>query len=268
MYLLFDIGGTKMRLALSGNRKSFGKVKIVPTPKRFSEAMGLFGKTARELANGKKFSLAIGGTPGPFNKARTKIFPQNLPQWKNKDLKKALEKTLRAKVYLENDSALVGMGEVIYGAGKGRKIVAYLTISTGVGGARIVEGKIDRNSFGFEPGGQIIDKGLSKTLEDMISGKALEHRYHKKPHEILDPKIWNQTARLLAVGLNNTIVHWSPDVIVLGGSMMKKIGIPIPRVREHLKKILRFPAMPAIRKASLGDLGGLYGALAFLKDLK
>jgi glucokinase len=50
-----------------------------------------------------------------------------------------------------------GLGEAVFGAGKGREIVVYMTISTGVGGARIVGGKIDASAMGFEPGHQIID---------------------------------------------------------------------------------------------------------------
>ncbi|MFV1917705.1 MAG: ROK family protein, partial [Patescibacteria group bacterium] len=105
-------------------------------------------------------------------------------------------------------------------------------------------------------------------LEAHISGAAVEKRYGKKPYEITDDKFWDELARLLAFGLNNTIVHWSPDVVVLGGSMMKKIGIPIDRVKFHLKKILKiFPELPEIKKAELGDLGGLHGALYYLKQV-
>src|SRR6185436_9338463 len=55
-----------------------------------------------------------------------------------------LNKLFNCPVYLENDAALCGLGEASVGAGQGSKIMVYLTISTGVGGARIVGGKIDR----------------------------------------------------------------------------------------------------------------------------
>lgn len=48
---------------------------------------------------------------------------------------------------------------------------------------------------------------------------------------------------------------------------MKEIGIPIERVRHHLKNILTiFPEHPKIEKATLGDVGGLWGALAYVKQ--
>lgn len=105
-------------------------------------------------------------------------------------------------------------------------------------------------------------------MKVIYPARHLKKKYGKKPYEITDKKIWDETAKILAYGLNNTIVHWSPDIIVLGGSMFKKIGIPVPRVRFHLKNILKiFPELPAVEKAELGDVGGLYGALVFLKHL-
>ena len=71
----------------------------------------------------------------------------------------------------------------------------------------------------------------------------------------------------MAIGLNNIIVEWSPDVVVLGGSMITgDPSISIEKTENYLKEILKiFPKLPAIRKAELGDFGGLYGALAFIK---
>ncbi|TAN58722.1 ROK family protein [Patescibacteria group bacterium] len=192
----------------------------------------------------------------------------NLRGWSKKPLAKELKKIFGAPVLLENDAGLAGLGEAVYGAGKGKKIVAYLTISTGVGGARIVDEKIDKNAFGFEPGHQIVflNKKFT-TLENIASGTAIEKKYGKKPFEIFDAKIWDNVAKDLAYGLHNVAVLWSPDIIILGGSMMKKIGIPVERVKFHLSKILKiFPKSPLIKKSKLGDLAGLYGALARLKS--
>ena len=58
---------------------------------------------------------------------------------------------------IANDTAVVGLGEAHRGAGIGYNIVTYITVSTGVGGTRIVDGRIDRRIYGFEPGHQTID---------------------------------------------------------------------------------------------------------------
>ncbi len=268
-----------MRLAKSRDLRDFSDVTILNTPKNFNAGVKLFVETARKISAGEKIKAIAGGAPGPLSPEKDKITnAPNLSSWNGKPLKFKLGKTLKAPVFLENDTAIVGLGEVWHGAGKKyakNGIAAYITISTGVGGARIVDGKIDRNSFGFEIGAQTIDasgKILPKInhmgyLENFISGSSFEKRFHKKPYEITDAKVWEESARLLAYGLNNTIVHWSPDAVVLGGSMMKKVGIPINRVNYHLNRILKiFPQKPKLLKARLGDLGGLHGAMIYLKQ--
>ena len=177
------------------------------------------------------------------------------------------------------------VGEVSAGAARGYDIAAYIGVGTGVGGTRYVDGRIDRSALGFEIGHQIIDAdgSLSHTadgdiqcrgcgqvghLEGYVSGKSLERQYNKKVYEIDDPAVWERTAKLFAYGLYNTMVHWSPDVMVLGGSMI--VGdpvIPMDRIEYHLRDITKiFPELPDIKKAELGDVGGLHGALAFLKQ--
>lgn len=260
-----------MRIAISKNGKKIDKIKIVETPKKFNDGILKFKEAVSELTESKKIKVAVGGIAGALNQEKTKLINSpNIQGWINKPLKKELEKATKAPVRLENDADLAGLGEAIFGAGKGKNIVAYLTISTGIGGVRIIDKKIDNGIMGFEPGNQMIFCSLdskTKTLENCLSGTAFKKRFKKPAFEILDKKIWDEAAKNLAVGLNNTIVHWSPDIVVLGGSMMKKIGIPIDRVRSYLKKTLKiFPKCPPIKKAKLGDKGGLFGALAFLRQ--
>ena len=273
MYLLFDIGGTKTRVALSADLKKIGASEVILTPENFQDGIAVLKKAALKMISGKKIKAICGGIAGLLNKNKTKLmYAHNLRGWMKKPLKAELEKVIGASVYLENDADLAGLGEAVFGAGKNKDIVVYMTISTGVGGTRIVGGKIDKNAMGLEPGHQIIpccnENGKIMSLENCVSGVAFKKRYQKEPYEILDKEIWDKTAESLAYGLNNTIVHWSPDIIVLGGSMMKKIGISIPRTVFYLKNINKiFPNLPLIKKAVLKDLGGIYGAMAFLRNI-
>ena len=193
----------------------------------------------------------------------------NIMGWNGKPFKKELERMFSAPVYLENDAALAGLGEAVKGAGRGYDIVAYMTVSTGVGGARIVNGAIDRNAMGFEIGHQIINyDGEARTLEEYVSGSGFMHRFGKLPQDITDPATWEEAARLLAVGLRNTIVHWSPDVLVLGGPIVLQSRLPFERLREEIQQSVKevFPTTPEIKKAELGDSAGLYGALEYLRN--
>ncbi len=268
MFLLFDIGGTKMRIALSSDGKTIGEPKIIPTTQDFEQAIQNIKQAADEMAHGEKIEAAAGGLAGTLNKGKTMLISSpHIGGWINKPFKQQLEAVLNCAVHLENDADLAALGEAVYGAGAGKNIVAYLTISTGVGGGRVVNGKIDENSLGFEPGHQIIvpdgdscNCGGRGHLESYVSGSAMLRIHGKKGKDITDPQIWDQVTKYLAIGLNNTIVHWSPDIVILGGAVMK--SIPLKKVKTYLKDYLTiFPDPPEITLSKLGDSAGLYGAL-------
>lgn len=276
MYVLFDIGGTKTRVAVSADLTSFTKKKF-NTPTAFADGIEAIVHAVEELSEGQEITAVAGGIRGPLNEKKTTIVSETvLTDWVCKPIAETLSARIGAPLYLENDAALVGLGEAHFGAGKGHSIVAYLTVSTGVGGARIVDGEIDQARTNFEPGHQVVDIDGSTEggttpdiLQDLISGTSLEKARGIKPYEVPqnDP-VWDDLAMYLAYGLKNTIVYWSPDVIVLGGSMI--IGDPrilLEDIIHHTKKVLGDEqACPQIVDATLEDEGGLYGALALLQQ--
>ncbi|MBI5077926.1 MAG: ROK family protein [Candidatus Yonathbacteria bacterium] len=274
MYILFDIGGTKIRVVSADRKKFLAEPVVLATPKDFGEGIETLKRIINNLSADSSIEAIVGGIAGPLNPEKTMLAKSpNLSGWVGHDIKNALAEAYHVPIELQNDAALVGLGEAIFGAGRNHHIVAYLTISTGVGGARIVNGRIDENARGFEPGHQIIDPDNTfcpscegNDLEAYVSGTAVEKRYGKKPFEIHDDAVWDELAKFLAYGINNTIVHWSPDIVVIGGSMMKEVGIPVQAVRKHLTEIMKiFPNVTIIEKAELADFGGLYGALALAR---
>jgi glucokinase len=285
MYLLFDIGGTKMRLAISKDGITFDEPKVVSTPPDFDTAKDIISDIFGKLTNGKKPDLVVGGIPGVLDRDRNVLVKApNLSRWVGKPIKAEFEQLFSATTFLTNDADLAGLGEAVNGAGKNFQRVAYLTISTGIGGVLIADGKLGESNLSYEPGHQIIDMdgsiwpesrqfeefGVSAgSLSSYISGKAIQVRFGKEPKEVTDKKVWNEICRILAVGINNTIVFWNPDVLVLGGGMMQSSEISVEILKSNLKKILKiFTTHPEIKKAELGDLGGLHGALAYLKQIQ
>lgn len=275
MFLLFDIGGTHMRIAVSRDGKTMSDSVRVATPSTFEEGLNVLIEKSYMIAAGTRISVAVGGLAGSFDRDHEFLVNGgNVKAWIGKPLKKELERAFQAPVTLENDAALAGLGEALEGAGKDYDIVAYITVSTGMGGARITRKTIDQGRYGFEPGFQIIDAGrclCSKCtkmhLGAHISGRGIEDQYHKKAEEITDSAIWDDIARHLAFGLNNTIVHWSPDIVVLGGAVMQSISIE--NVRRYVAEIMHiYPEIPLIERALLGDSGGLQGALQIARTIQ
>ncbi len=277
MYILFDIGGTKTRVASTVDFQTILHVEKFDTPLRYQDGVNAIFDAVQRVRDGEIVIALAGGIRGPLNHEKTGIVSEKvLTDWVGRSITGDLSSKFGAPAFLENDTAIVGLGEVVYGAGKGYDIVAYHTVSTGVGGARYVHGKLDSVSVGFEPGHQILDidrtilgAHIAPTLENMVSGNALEKRRGVKPYEISqDDHVWDELAKNLAYGLKNTIVYWSPDVIVLGGSMI--VGNPrilLSDIIRHTEETLEgLVPCPLIVDAVLKDEGGLYGAMAILKE--
>ncbi len=258
-----------MRIARSDDLQSFGEPSIMETPQSYDVGLKDLTDTALALAKGSTIEAMAVGFPGVLSHDKRVILSsEHLGGWAGHMFADDIERLILTNVNLENDTALVGLGEAVQGAGRGGAIVAYITISTGVNGVRIVDGGIDRSTLGFEIGGQYlsIDDKLS-TLEDLVSGSAIEKKYGMHPRELgKDSPVWEELAPIVALGIHNTILYWSPERVVLGGSMMNEIGISIDSVKGHLATFMKkLPKIPDIVHSTLHDEGGLYGGLARLR---
>jgi len=275
-YIVFDIGGTKTRVATSHDLTKLDEVRSFKTPATFKAGMAQILKTAKELAGDGSVIAIAGGIRGLLNEEHTGITNDaKLSKWADENLVEAFQNEFGdVPVFVENDAALAGVGEAVFGGGQGLPIVAYHTISTGVGGAKIEDGEIDRAHIGFEPGHQVLDidrtilgDDITPTLENLVSGTGVKDRMGVEPYDIpQDDVTWDELAGYLGQGLRNTILYWSPDVIVLGGSMI--IGDPAIKVdavrKATTEAMADFEPVPLITEAKLGDEAGLWGGLAVL----
>lgn len=278
MYLLFDIGGTKMRIATSGDGVSLQEVKNFDSPEKFVDAVSIFLEYKSE-----SYEKVVGSLAGVLSKDKSLLLRSpNLPNWVDIPIKNRLEELFETQVILENDAALAGLGEATYGVGREKDIIAYITISTGVGGARIVDKRIDAHTWGFEPGNQIIDADLTiwpesikinsdditqGSIESYVSGMALQNRFGKPASEVKDKEVWGEVEKLLAVCLNNVICFWSPEIVIFGGGLVLEDAVSLENITSKLEGIFKAsPEIPEIKKAVLNDKSGLYGALSLVKN--
>lgn len=267
MKIFFDIGGTNTRVAVSDGNLLLKDVSFL-TSQDFASGVEILAKTIDELLEGKQPEIVIGGIAGRLNSEKTGVVVSpNLRGWEGKDLVSALIPKYPVKAILENDAALGALGEAVYGAGKGYGIVSFLTLGTGFGGARIVDGKIDRNFSGFEPGKQIVNIGNFETLEDLLSGKSLERKYQvKSAGEIQDKKIWEEAEKNLAIGINNAVLFWSPEIVVLSGALIERGAVDIENVKKYSAQIKKMPQIPKVVKGELGGKCGLFGAMVISRE--
>lgn len=275
-YAIFDIGGNKTRVALTEDFVTFTDSVSFSTPKSFNAGMTALVGALSGLSQKTPLKGIAGGIRGVLMEDKSGLLQDKiLDGWIKCSIVDALAEEFSVPVFLENDTALAGLGEAVYGAGQGMDIIAFHTVSTGVGGVKIENGQIDKATSGFEPGHQVLDidrtilgEEISPTLENLVSGAGLERRLGMKPKDIpQEDMIWDELAGYLAQGLRNTILYWSPEVIVLGGAMI--LGDPkiqLDAIRKHTVDVLDgFVECPFITTAILKDEAGLYGAMAHLK---
>lgn len=264
---LVDIGATKIRFGSSDGRRIV-KTIVRPTPPAWREAKELFVDAAEQLFGRQKITRTIVGVPGMVNVDRTKVLTiPNLPNWPVANIVRDLRRACGSIVMVENDAVLNALGEACFGAGRGRRIVGFLTLSTGVNGVRIVDCKPDPQSFPVELRHLLVRyKNKELTLGHAISGRSLENQYKRKPEFIRSPAVWNEVTQTLAGTLVNLGLIWTPDIIVIGGSVTKSISLL--KLRHEVGNRWHHRLIPPpLAKGKLGDLSGLYGALALARKI-
>ena len=269
MRIVFDVGGTTTRIAGSIDGKTIGDPVIFETPKKFERFVRSFLEALDRVAKNISVDSVAGGIAGVISSDGVIIRSPNLRGFEGKAFVATISKRVKSNVYVENDCVMVGLGELSKQPSSGRSgIAAYVTISTGVGASRFVRGVPDHHRFSFEPGQQFIMYENKKpiTWESLVSGTSIKKSTGKIPSDIKDRKFWKTEAELIAIGLINMIVHWTPDVVILGGGVITKTDISVFEIERFIKRYLHiYPEIPEIKKAQLGDFGGLYGALEYLR---
>lgn len=263
MYASIDIGGTKTKIGLSNDLNQFYDIQKFPTPKTFNE---LQSKIRSVLESNTSYEAISIGAAGFVNRKENRIyFSPHAGFLNNRLAEEIVSDTKYKSVYLENDAALASLAEATHGIGKNFTRVAYITISTGVGGSIIVNKKIPDTVFNFEPGHHILNFKTNETFESLCSGTAFRKKYGVSPEEHNDEGIWSEFGKNLGFGLHNIILLWRPDIIVIGGSLSKKSQLFLQKTKNTLASLEPFKSYPSIEISQLGEENGIIGGLELIK---
>ncbi len=273
MYIAIDIGGTNTRVAFSKHGRNFLKIEKFKTPKKFEHGLAQIVACVKRMQGTQKIKGLGVAVPGPLDlKNRTLLNLPNLPGWSRKPIAKMLAHHLNCKVRLINDADAAGLGEAAQGAGRGYRRVAYFTISTGIGGARLINGKLDPKFSNWEPGhfnlvpnGRKCGCGRRGCFESYGSGTGFYKTHGMRTENCKNQKVWNAYAQTLGRGIVNAIKNAPPDIIVIGGGVSQASQHLLKPLRVYLKNNFPTQKSPPLKKAALGDKSGLYGALTLLK---
>ena len=252
MYLAIDIGGTKTLVAVfDESGVILEKVKF-PTPQDYQEFLAELQKALAGLKN-KTFTYAAVANPGRVSRARGVVLGYgNLP-WTNVPIRDDFKKFINCPILVENDAKLAGLSEAILVKDTYKKVL-YVTISTGISNALIVDGQIDPDLEDSEGGHMVFEhEGQTVSWESFASGKAIVKQFGKIAAEITDPEAWKTIAHNIAIGLVDLIAVTQPEVVIIGGGVGTHFDKFGAQLTEELKKyespLLPIPPVQAAERA-------------------
>lgn len=298
-----DLGGTSVKYALIDNEGAFHFEGKLPSKADVS-AEAVVGQLLAAVGEAKAFANKQGcpvkgigiGTPGIVDSTNRIVLggAENIKGWENLHLADRIEAEAELPVLLGNDANLMGLGETMYGAGRGATHVVFLTVGTGIGGAVVIDGKLF-NGFanrGTELGhvplianGEPCACGSVGCLEHYASTSALVRRFRRRmaeagvayPEEEINGELivrlykeGDRTATesleehcdFLGHGIAGFINIFSPQRVVIGGGLSEAGEFYIQKVsgKAFRYSIPDCAVNTQIMAASLGNKAGSIGA--------
>jgi len=285
-----DLGGTKVRVAISDMAYHISAEEIAPTAPEGGQAVieqiaALCQKViAQQQISRQRVRLAVVGVPGAPQASTGRIMlAPNIPGFDAMNVTQALETALGLDVIVENDVNLAVVGESWLGEGKGIDDLAYVAVGTGIGSGLMVGGKLVRGAqhaageLGFLPFGT--DPFSPESLrtgafERVAASVGIKQAYHALSGEKVtvpviferaaagDPcagEVLDTLAKNLACGIGAIAAMTNPQKVILGGSIGMRPEL-VARIGRFLP--LCFPYPVEICASSLGAWAAIIGATA------
>ncbi|MEI7682935.1 MAG: ROK family protein [Candidatus Saccharibacteria bacterium] len=266
MYLAIDIGGTKTLLACFDERGQVVKTQKFSTPPDYKEFMTELKKNYLALGI-ETPSNSVVAVPGRIDRVNGEALGYGNLLWKPSPIRQDLETTLGFPVSIENDAKLAGLSEAKLIINEFKKVL-YITISTGIGNALIINGVIDPYLSNSE-GGQILvqDGGQLKQWEDVASGRAIVEKYGKTASELDDPQAWREISDKLAIGIFDLITVIQPEVIVFGGGVGSHFNKFQKLLTDRLNELANdLTPIPPLRQAKRAEMAVIYGCYDLIEQ--
>jgi glucokinase len=297
MIAAVDIGGTKIAVGMiDGDGRVLARAEgLTEADRGYADALPRIVEMLRvvaQKANTKISGIGIGST-GPVYPL-TGAFGEVtfFPHWKGKSPVKDLGEAFDVKVAIENDADAAALGEAGWGAGQNKTRLIYVTVGTGIGTGLIIDGQLYRGvdqshpEIGhhlIDPSGPLCVCGFEGCWESMAAGPAMvswveanmpkdySHRDNLTAKRIcelalqgdeLARRAVDREGHYLGLGLANLVTMFTPDAIVLGGSVMKSAALFMEEIRRTIVRCCRFVPYEKtdLTLASLGEDANLIGA--------
>ena len=216
--LAIDLGGTQIRaahvspdLTVSCRRalETRDEEGVEAVVDRICDAARAVREDAERAGLPDPVGIGI-SSPGPLDPwTGVVVAPPNLAGWRDIPLVARVEAAVGLPTYLERDTNAAVMGEWRYGAGKGADDVIYVTVSTGIGGGVVIDGRplIGKDGTAGEIGhitvdidGPLCGDGQPGHAEAIGSGTAIAR----------EGRACSRTARRRVLPPSPPTLRWTP----------------------------------------------------------
>ncbi|SRR6266545_498820 len=299
-----DLGGTHLRAVRLDQAGQIHAHQRVATAAMdgpaavIAQIEQLIAQVVGDIDSSKIIGIGV-ASPGPVD-LRAGIARQapTIQGWFDVPLRAILSERTGFRVELNNDGHVAALGEWRFGSGRGCEHFVYVTISTGIGGGVIMDGKLLLGRHGMaaevghmtiQPDGPVCCCGNQGCWEALASGSALAQfaaqelarGYPSVIAEIaagaplsgahvavaaeqgdaLALTLMQREGEWIGIGLANLLHLYAPDRIALGGGVIQSMALLEP----HIRRVIAERAMPPFRDipfhvAQLGDNAGVIGA--------
>jgi len=287
--VVMDLGGTQMRVAVVDRQGSILWREAELTRAQESQAElisrmeAILDRAIFQVGDKTLAGLGI-GLAGPVDPATGIMYdPPNIRCLDGVSFKDLWAERFSRPILIGNDATVAALGEYRYGAGAGSHTLVYMTVSTGIGGGIVVDGRPLMGAYGMagELGHMCVDLngppcqcGGSGCLERVASGTAIaeiaRRRVEGMDSSVMGDlvsgelsqitaetvfqaaskgdraalEILDQVVRALGCGLVNVLHIFNPDVIVLGGGVSRDWE----QLRPGVEAYIEANAMSHVRK--------------------
>jgi glucokinase len=292
-----DIGGTKIAVGMIDPQgKVLARGECPTAPERgYAEALQRIAQMLRAAAQTAETQISgVGiGSTGPVYPLTGEFGEVNFfPHWKGENPVQDLSRIFQVKAAIENDGDAAALGEAGWGAGRNKTKLIYLTVGTGIGTGLLFDGQLYRGvdqshpEIGHhlvDPSGPVCVCGFRGCWESLAAGPAMAAWLEKNappdyPHrsDLTAKQIcqlarqgdhWANRAvenesRYLGLGMANLVTMFVPEVILLGGSVMKSSDLFLGGIRNIIAASCRLVPFERteLALASLGEDSNLIGA--------
>jgi len=289
-----DIGGTKLAAGVVDASGAVRGFLVAPTESERGPVDGtgrLFdlGRRAVEESGASwdriaAVGIGCGGALDWVNGVL--VAPMHLPGWEGVPVVELATAAFDRPAVLDNDATACAAAEHRYGAGRDASDMVYLTLSTGVGGGVVLDGRLHRgpSGNGGELGHVTVDwhgrqcRGCGRRgcLEAYASGTSIAERAQEAgmagasaadvaagalAGDAVAARIWQETCEALACGITSIANLFEPELVVLGGGVLRTGEQLLAPVREIVARQV-FGSPVEIVRSPLGDAVGVVGAAA------